>query len=307
MATQLTVRKQGPAPPERRRRSPMARRDAMAGMLFVLPCFLLFLVFRFGPAIAGSLLGFFDYQVGGSAHWKGLTNFQRLWHDEVFWSALRITLLYALFAVPTTIVAALGMALLTRRGFRGVKFFRSVFFLPVITSLVLAGAIFRWVFSEGGPWSTLLGWVGLGHTAWLEDTTFVIPALALVGVWSRFGYDMLILLAALQNVPRELEEAATMDGAGPWQRFRHIVFPQLRPALFFLAIIETTMSFQAFDSVYVMTSGGPAHASYTLVFDLYEQGFKYMDFGYSGAIGLALFVMTLVVALIQRLLLGREK
>ncbi len=306
MATQLTVRKRGPAPSERRR-SPLVRREAVAGALFVLPCFALFLVFRFGPAVAGALLGFFDYSIGGTAQWKGLGNFQRLFDDPVFWSALKVTLLYALFAVPVTVATALGMALLTRRAFFGVRFFRSVFFLPVITSLVLAGAIFRWVFSAGGPWSTILGWVGLGHTPWLEDSTLVIPALALVGVWSRFGYGMLILLAALQNVPRELEEAATVDGAGAWQRFRHIVFPQLRPALFFLAVIETTMSFQAFDAVYVMTSGGPAHASYTLVFDLYEQGFKYFDLGYSGAIGLALFVMTLVVALIQRLLLGREK
>ncbi|NGN63637.1 sugar ABC transporter permease [Streptomyces sp. A7024] len=306
MATQLTARKHGSAPP-RRRRSVLARHDAMAGLLFVLPCLVLFLVFRFGPAVAGGVLGFFDYTIGGTAEWKGLDNFRRLWEDPVFWSALRVTLVYSLIAVPVTVAAALGMALLTRRAFRGVRFFRSVFFLPVITSLVLAGAIFRWLFSAEGPWTTMLGWIGLGGTPWLESSTMVIPALALVGVWSRFGYGMLILLAALQNVPRELEEAATVDGAGAWQRFRHVVLPQLRPALFFLAVIETTMSFQAFDAIYTMTGGGPAHASFTLVFDLYEQGFKYFDLGYAGAIGVALFIMTLVVALIQRLLLGRDK
>ena len=135
----------------------------------------------------------------------------------------------------------------------------------------------------------------------------MLPALALVGIWSRCGYGMLILLARLQELPAELEEAALVDGAGPWQRFRHIVAPQLRPAFFFLAVIETTVSFQVFDAVYMMTGGGPANASSSLVFQLYDTGFKYFDFGYASAIGCALFVLTVVVALIQRIFLGKEK
>ncbi|GAA3469565.1 carbohydrate ABC transporter permease [Nonomuraea roseola] len=278
-----------------------ARWELRTGLLFVLPCFLLFLAFRFGPSIAGVLLGFFEFSIGDSPSFTGLDNFTRMAGDPVFWDALGVTLVYTVLYVPLSMALSVGMALLVRRSFRGSRFFRSVFFLPVVTSLVLAGTVFTWLFSSEGPITKLTG------ASWLASSTLVIPALVLVSVWSRFGYGMLIILARLQDLPRELEEAALTDGAGVWQRFRHIVFPQLRPALFFVAVIETTSSFQVFDLVYVMTGGGPAHASYTLVMHLYDQGFKYFDFGYASAIGVALFVMTLVVALIQRLIIGRNK
>lgn len=281
--------------------------EARTALLFVLPCLLLFVVFRFGPAVAGAVLGFTDFTIGGETSWTGLENFRRLVADETFWSAVQVTAVYTVLAVPLSMLAALGMALLTRRAFRGAKLFRSIFFLPVVTSLVLAGVIFAWVFSEGGPWSRLAGAFGLPAGSWLADSALVIPALVLVSVWSRFGYGMLILLARMQDIPAELEEAALTDGASTWQRFRYITLPQLRSALFFVAIIETTVSFQVFDIIYVMTGGGPVRASYTLVYMLYQQGFQYFDLGYASAIGLALFVMTLIVALLQRVTLGRER
>ncbi|TKR24085.1 sugar ABC transporter permease [Cellulomonas hominis] len=298
------ARRGGPA--RAGRRSVMARWDARIGLLFALPTFLLFLAFRFGPAIAGVGLSFFDYDISGSLEWEGLANFERMVGDPVFWQALRVTVLYTLLAVPLSLGMSLVMALAVRRRFRGVGFFRSVFFLPVITSLVLAGTVFVWVFSTDGPVSTISQWLGGSGQSWLSSSLLVVPALVLVGVWSRFGYGMLILLAGLQEVPRELEEAALTDGAGPWARFRHIVLPHLRPSLFFLAVIETTASFQVFDLIFVMTQGGPARGSYTLVYMLYDQGFKYVDYGYAAAIGVALFAMTLVVAVIQRRFLGRE-
>ncbi|MFI6387971.1 carbohydrate ABC transporter permease [Nonomuraea sp. NPDC050547] len=277
------------------------RWEARTGLLFVLPCLLLFLAFRFGPSIAGVLLGFFEFGIGESPAFTGLDNFRRMAGDPVFWDSLQVTLIYTVLYVPISMAASVGMALLVRRSFRGARFFRSVFFLPVVTSLVLAGTVFTWLFSSEGPITKLTG------LSWLASPTLVLPALVIVSVWSRFGYGMLIVLARLQDLPRELEEAALSDGASTWQRFRHIVLPQLRPALFFVAVIETTTSFQVFDLVYVMTGGGPAHGSFTLVMALYEQGFKNFEFGYASAIGVALFVMTLVVALIQRLIIGRSK
>ncbi|MFI6907379.1 carbohydrate ABC transporter permease [Nonomuraea sp. NPDC050394] len=277
------------------------RWEARTGLLFVLPCLLLFLAFRFGPSIAGVLLGFFEFGIGDSPAFTGLDNFRRMAGDPVFWDSLQVTLVYTVLYVPVSMAASVGMALLVRRSFRGARFFRSVFFLPVVTSLVLAGTVFTWLFSSEGPITKLTG------LSWLASPTLVLPALVIVSVWSRFGYGMLIVLARLQDLPRELEEAALSDGASTWQRFRHIVLPQLRPALFFVAVIETTTSFQVFDLVYVMTGGGPAHGSFTLVMALYEQGFKNFEFGYASAIGVALFVMTLVVALIQRLIIGRSK
>ncbi|MDR2323668.1 MAG: sugar ABC transporter permease [Microbacterium sp.] len=294
------------------RRSPgrvgrvLARREARVALLFVLPAFLLFLAFRFGPSLVGVALSFFQYDISGDVAWRGLDNFQRLVADPLFWRALGTTVIYTVFAVPISLVLSTVMALGVRRAFRGSRFFRSIFFLPVITSLVLAGSTFVWIFSGDGPWSKLMAPLGLGGS-WLGSTILVIPAIIVVGVWSRFGYGMMIMIAAMQDIPRELEEAALMDGANAWQRFRWIILPYLRPTVFFLAVIETTAAFQVFDVIYVMTQGGPANASYSLVYLLYDQGFKYFDYGYAAAVGVALFVMTLVVALIQRLVIGKQK
>lgn len=284
----------------------LARREARVALLFVLPAFLLFLAFRFGPAIAGVALSFFDYDISGEIAWRGLDHFQRLIADPLFWRALSTTVLYTVFAVPISLVLSTVMALGVRRAFRGSRFFRSIFFLPVITSLVLAGSIFVWIFSSSGPWSALMTPLGLGGS-WLASTVLVIPAIVVVGVWSRFGYGMMIMIAAMQDIPRELEEAALVDGANAWQRFRFIILPHLRPTVFFLAVIETTAAFQVFDVIYVMTQGGPANASYSLVYLIYDQGFKYFEYGYAAAAGVALFVMTLIVALIQRLVIGKQK
>lgn len=290
----------------RRKTQILARREAQIALLFVLPAFLLFLAFRFGPAIVGIALSLFDYKISGAIDWHGLENFRRLAGDPLFWRALTTTVLYALFSVPISITLSTVMALGVRRAFRGSRFFRSIFFLPVITSLVLAGAIFIWIFSTNGPWSTVMEPLGLGGS-WLASPVLVLPALIIIGVWSRFGYGMMIVIAALQDVPRELEEATLMDGANAWQRFRAIIFPHLRPTLFFLLVIETTFAFQVFEHIYVITGGGPANSSYSLVYMLYDQGFKYMNYGYAAAVGVALFVMTLIVALIQRLVIGKKK
>lgn len=289
-----------------KRRNIAAQRAARMALIFVLPAFILFAVFRFLPAIAGVVLSLFDYDLMGGLDWQGFANFDRAFADPIFWKSMRVTLLYAVLAMPISLVLSLVLALAVRRPFRGVGFFRSVFFLPVITSLILAGTVFNWVFSTGGPVSTIASALGFSGDSWLTSTTMVIPAIVLVGVWSRFGYGMLILLAALQEVPRSLEEAALIDGAGAWQRFRHIVLPHLKPALFFLMVIETTASFQVFDLVYVLTQGGPANSSYTLVYMLYDQGFKYQNYGYAAAIGVCLFAITLVIALIQRVVM-KEK
>lgn len=284
----------------------LARREARVAFLFVLPAFLLFIAFRFGPSIVGVALSLFNYDISGEIEWKGMANFERMVADPLFWRALSVTLLFAVFAVPISIALSTIMALGVRRAFKGSRFFRSIFFLPVITSLVLAGAIFKWIFSSDGPWSKLMEPIGLGGS-WLGSTALVVPALIIVGVWSRFGYGMMIMIAAMQDVPRELEEASLMDGANAFQRFRYILLPQLKPTFFFLAVIETTAAFQVFDVIYVMTGGGPANSSYSLVYMLYDQGFKYFNYGYAAAIGVALFIMTLAVALIQRLVMGKQK
>jgi multiple sugar transport system permease protein len=281
-------------------------RGAWIGVAFVLPMLVLFLAFRFVPFAGGIGLAFANMDLGGELRWVGLENFDHLVGDPLFWKALTVTLLYTLIAVPLVIAVSIGLALLVRRAFAGVRFFRSVFFLPVITSLVLAGVIFIWIFNDGGPVPSIFNALGLPTGSWLTSSALALPAVAIVAAWGRFGFDMLVVLARLNEIPRELEEAALVDGAGPWQRFRHLTLPQLRSVVYFLVVIETIQSFQVFDAVYIMTSGGPVNSTYTLGFMVYDQAFKFFNFGYSSAVSMVLFVVVLVFTVIQRLAFGKD-
>lgn len=282
------------------------RREARIGLSFVLPMLVLFVAFRFAPFLGGLGLAFGEYTLGGGFQFKGTDNFQRMLSDSLFWRALRVTMIYSVIAVPLMIGLSTGIALLVRRRFRGVGFFRAVFFLPVITSLVVAGIVFVWIFNGDGAVPRILGALGLFDGSWLTSETLAIPAIATVAIWGRFGFDMLIILARLQDMPRELDEAAATDGANAWQRFRYVTLPQLKPVFFFLGVIEVIGSFQVFDAVYVMTGGGPVNATYTLGYLLYDQAFRYFDFGYASAIALVLFVLVLTLTMLQRFVLDRQ-
>ena len=281
-------------------------RGAWVGYAFVLPMLVLFLAFRFTPFAGGIGLAFGNMDLGGELSWVGFANFEYLLRDQLFWKALTVTLIYTVIAVPLVIAVSIGLALLVRRAFAGMRFFRSVFFLPVITSLVLAGVVFIWIFNEGGPVPALMDALGLPTGSWLTNSALALPAVAIVAAWGRFGFDMLVVLARLNEIPRELEEAALVDGAGPWQRFRHLTLPQLRSVVFFLVVIETISSFQVFDAVYIMTAGGPVNSTYTLGYMLYDQAFKFFNFGYSAAVSMVLFVIVLVFTVIQRLAFGKD-
>ena len=292
--------------PPRRRRSRLTSPGALIAYVFILPYVAFFLLFRILPTLYGIVLSFGDYGLSGAFELLGLDNYQRLFADPLFWNALKVTGLYAAIAIPVSVTVSLAMAQLCNRVLRGMSIYRSIFFLPVVTSPVLSGLIFIWIFSADGPINSLLGTVGLSPGSWLQSSGLVLPALALVSAWMNFGYNMLILLAGMLAIPQEYYEAAQLDGAGPWRRFRSVTLPLLKPALFFVLVLETVKSFQAFDTIYVMTGGGPVRASYTLTFMVYDQGFGYFDFGYASAAGVVLLVITLVFSLIQRRILGRN-
>ena len=295
------------APPRRPTRWGRLRRSGSGiALLFVAPYVLLFLVFRIGPAAAGLLLSFGNYRLNGTLEWRGAENFDRLMHDSLFWNALKVTLVYTVIAVPLTVAVSLAMAQLCLRSIRGIKMYRALYFLPVVTSLVTTSVIWQWLYSQDGPLNWAFGKLGLGHVPWLSSETMVLPSLALLSVWTRFGYDMLILLAGLLAIPGEYGEAAAVDGASAWQRFWRVTLPQLKPALFFVVVLEIIQSFQVFDVIYVMTAGGPVRASYSLVYLVYDQGFHYFNFGYAAAAGVVLFAITLVISLWQRWLFREE-
>ncbi|WP_405998525.1 carbohydrate ABC transporter permease [Streptomyces sp. NBC_00829] len=290
-----------------RSRRTVRRREALVGLAFVAPMLLLFIVFRFGPTLGAAFLSLTDYRLSGEWEFIGAENYTRLIDDDLFWSSLGVTALYTLFFVPLTVLLSLGTALLLHRTVWARGFFRGVFFLPYVTSIVLAAVLWKWIYEvQDGLINVTLGALSLGPVDFLGDEHLVLPSIAVTSAWKGFGYSMLILLAGLQSIPRHVIEAATIDGANGRQRFRWVTLPLLRPVLFFVLVIEAIGSFQVFDAMYVMTAGGPVRASYSLVYLLYDTGFKFFDFGYASAIGLVLFLVVLTFSLVQRRLIGRD-
>lgn len=282
-------------------------RRPWVGLLFVAPMLALFLLFRFVPVVGAVLLSLTDYRLSGRWSFVAVDNYTRLVQDNLFHQALAVTLTYTVIFVPLTVLLSLGTAVLLHQVVWRRGFFRGVFFLPYVTSIVLAAVIWKWIYdAQDGLINAVLGLVSIGPVDFLAESSLVLPSIAVTSAWKGFGYSMLILLAGLQAVPRSYLEAAMIDGAGTWQRFRYITLPQLRPVLFFVLVIETIGAFQVFDAMYVMTGGGPVRSSYSLVYFLYDSGFKYFDFGYASAIGLMLFAIVLIVSLVQRRLVGRD-
>ncbi len=284
-----------------------ARRNAWAGVLFIAPMLVLFVVFRLVPSLGAVGLSFTNYKISGEYEVVGLKNYSDFFASEVAMNAFRTTLLYAVIYVPMMLLVALTTALVLNRIVWGSGLFRSALFLPYVTSFVLAGIIWTWLLGTAGPINELIVRTGLSPLGFLTGSQpMVLTSLAVVSVWRGFGYSMLILLAGLKTIPEELYEASSLDGAGWWAQLWRITLPLLRPSLFFVLVIETIAAFQVFDTVYVMTGGGPARASYSLVYHLYESGFRFFKFGYASAVGVVLFAIVLLISLVQRWLLDRE-
>lgn len=283
------------------------RREAIAGILFILPTLVIFGLFKFLPIAGAGAMSLTRYRLNGDVEFLGAENYTRLLADPHFWQSLWVTVFYVVMFVPLIIVVSLVGAVLLNRLVRFSGLFRSLLFVPYLSSFVLAGIIWKWIFGSDGPLNAAITSTGLGPVPFLTgDQWLVLGSLAMVAVWKGFGYSMLIFLAGLKAQPAEVHEAARIDGAGPWKAFWHITLPLLKPVLFFVLVIETIVGFQVFDTIYVMTGGGPARASYSLIYFLYDQGFKFFDFGYASAIGIVLFVIVLALSLVQRGIFERK-
>ncbi|KQZ10773.1 sugar ABC transporter permease [Agromyces sp. Root1464] len=298
--TATTARRTGaPRRPAGARRA--NRREAVAGLLFILPTLVIFAVFKFLPIGGAGAMSLTEYRLNGDVTFLGAENYTRLFSDPHFWQSLGVTLGYVCIFVPLIIAVSLVGALLLNKLVRYNGVFRALLFVPYLSSFVLAGIIWTWIFAIDGPLNAALETVGLGPVLFLSgEQWLVLASLAMVSVWKGFGYSMLIFLAGLKAQPAEVHEAARIDGANAWKGFWHVTFPLLKPVLFFVLVIETIIGFQVFDTIYVMTAGGPARASYSLIYFLFDEGFKYFDFGYAAAIGIVLFAIVLVLSLVQR-------
>ncbi|MEU8328655.1 sugar ABC transporter permease [Micromonospora sp. NPDC048839] len=276
-------------------------RNTVAGWSFILPNFLGFAALTLLPVVVLFYVAFTNWNVFGVAEWTGTANFRRMWDDSSFWTALRNTVYYAVFHIPLTLAAALGLALLLNRKLRGVRFFRTIAFFPYITSIVAIAVVWNQLFSpEYGPINALLGAVGVDDPpGWTASATWSMPAVIIVGTWRYMGYYMLLFLAGLQTIPAQLYEAAETDGASPWQRFVHVTLPGLRTTTFFVTVLLTIESFKVFDLILVMTGGGPGQSTLVLSQYIYQKGFEENQFGYASAVSIVLFAICFGITVIQ--------
>ncbi len=236
----------------------------------------------------------------------GLGNFRELAADPLFWTTLRNTALYVLY-VPVTMALALALALLLNRARPGMRLLRAVVFLPYVTSAVAIALVWQWLFNtDFGLINFGLRLAGLPGLDWLGDPRTALPAIILVTIWTQVGYQMVIFLAGLQGIPQSYLDAAVVDGAGRWQRFRHVTLPLLRPVVLFVLVTGIISGFQVFTLVYLMTEGGPLHSTDVLVYRIYQTAWEFLRFGYASAMALVLFGVLLLATVVQFRLLGRR-
>ena len=268
---------------------------------FLLPNFLGFLIFTFIPIIFSFALSFIEWDSANPMIFVGINNFKALFTDETFKLSLFNTIYYAVGTVPLTMVAALGLAFILNQKLKGTNFFRAVFFFPHVASLVAVAVVWNMLLHPTlGPVNQTLLKLGIENPpGWTSSIHWAMPAIILVSVWKSMGYYMVLYLAGLQGIPQELYEAASVDGASGWEKFRFITLPMLTPTTFFVSIMLTISCFKVFDMISVMTDGGPGRSTNVLVYHIYNQAFTQYKFGYSSAISMVLFVIVLTITIIQ--------
>ena len=291
----------------RRGARPLDLRRGVTGWSFLAPSLLHLLLFSVGPILFSLWLSFHEWNLVEPARpFVGLDNYVVLAGDAEFWRAVRNTALYVLF-VPIGMIMALGLALLLNRGLPGQRVLRAVFFLPYITSFVAISLVWRWMFEpDVGILNGLLGALGIPPQPWLASPATALPSLMLMSVWQYAGYMMILFLAGLQSIPASLYESARMDGASAWQQFRRITLPLLRPTTLFVLVTMVIFMFQVFTAVYVMTEGGPLHATDVIVYHIYRNAWEYLRLGYASAMAWVLFSIVFTLTLVQFRWLGRE-
>jgi multiple sugar transport system permease protein len=274
--------------------------------LFNAPGLILFCVFVIYSLYTSFTLSFHQWDILQPVKpFVGLDNYREVLHDGAFWGSIGHTIYYVLGSVPAEMAIALGLALLLNTKIRGLGIFRTAYYLPVITPLVVAAIIWKWVYNADFGLANfyLLKFHLISHPLlWLSDSRLAMPAVIMMTIWKSVGFNMVVYLAGLQAIPNEFYEAADVDGAGAWQRFRRITFPLVAPTTFFLLIINTIGATKDFASIFVMTNGGPpgpGGATTTVVYYIYTQAFKFFRMGYASALAYTLFVLLFVLSFTQ--------
>ncbi len=269
--------------------------------LFLLPNLIGFLIFTLIPILCSLALSVMEWDSSNPMVFVGLENFKRLFTDETFKISLWNTVYYSIFTVPLTMVSALALAMILNQKLKGINIFRTVFFFPHVASLVAIAVVWNLLFHPTlGPINNILRAFGMENPpGWTASVQWAMPVVIIVSIWKSMGYYMILYLSGLQAIPRELYEAAKVDGANAFQRFKNITLPMLAPTTFFVSIMLTIACFKVFDLVSVMTNGGPGRATNVLVFNIYNTAFVNYEFGYASAISMVLFIIVLIITVIQ--------
>lgn len=286
----------------------MRRREAIEGYLFISPWIIGFIAFVGGPLLASMYLSFNKYNILRPPVFIGLQNYiYAFTKDELFLPAIVRTFYFALLSVPLALAGSLAFAILLNQKLQGTTWWRTMFFLPTLTPLVAAALLWRWMLNpDVGLVNYLLAQVGIQGPGWLASTKWAIPSLVLMGLWASVGGSrMIIFLAGLQDVPRELLESAEIDGAGTWAKFRHVTLPMITPVVFFNLVLGIIFALRAFEAAFVATNGGPARATWFISLHIYQNAFVSFDMGYASALSWVLFMILFAITFIQFRLSGR--
>jgi multiple sugar transport system permease protein len=289
-------------------------RTGRAGWIFAAPALIVLALFFFLPVLAALVMSLTDFDLYALSDYDnlrfvGLRNYGQLLTEPLFWKALGNTLYFVVLGVPVSIGVSLGAALLVNSKlarFRNV--YRTVFFAPVVTTLVAVAVVWRYIFhTRYGFLNYGLSFLGIDPVDWMGDPHWAMPAIVVLAVWKNFGYNMIILLAALQSIPEDLYEAARIDGASTWRLFRHVTLPGLAPVLTLVGILTMTGYFQLFAEPYVMTEGGPLQSTLSVLYFMYQEGFIWWSLGRASAVAFLLFVLMFAVTLVQLRLSQRRE
>ncbi|WP_022884261.1 carbohydrate ABC transporter permease [Glaciibacter superstes] len=278
----------------------IARQQSVSAWVFLAIPIVLFAAFLLIPVVIAFVLSFSDYSIIGELKWLGIDNYVNLIQDPFFWIALRNTAYYTLLYVPLGLVVALSTALLLHRSSRASRIFRTLFYIPVVSSTVATASIWFWLLNpQHGMINVMLGWFGIDGPAWLYDSKWAMIAIVVMSVWAGFGANMIIFLGALQGVSPDLHEAARLDGANAWQDFWNVTRPGIAKTTFLIVMLLLIGAFQVFDQAYLLTKGGPGNSTVTLVYYIYNKGFGALQMGYASAISFVLFLIIMVFSLIN--------
>lgn len=276
------------------------RHQEKMAYVFITPTLLLFAIFTVIPVVMALYLSFTNYDVLSRMDWVALDNYKRLFKDSLYWTTFKNVIFYSIIFVPLNILFSLGLAMLMNFKRFGIRLFRTLNYLPTLTSAVAAATVWIWLLHpEFGLVNNILGWFGITGPAWLAQTETAMPSIIMVTLWQSIGSNMVIYIAGLQGVPDYLYESAKLDGASAFARFRYITWPQLRPTTFLISTMAIIGALQLFDQAFVLTQGGPGNVTKTPVYLIYQQGFKQLQMGYASAQAFVLAIAILLFSLIN--------